>query len=663
MNPILDGLNEKQREAVMAIDGPVLIIAGAGSGKTKALTHRVAYLLSKGVAPANILAVTFTNKAADEMRERISVLLAGNSANRQSQNIKSNNKQFALRDLPFIGTFHAFCASILRKEYSQIGFSKNFSIFDDDDSLSLLKEVMKELNISAKQYPPGMVAHIISGLKNELSTPEEYLVEAGDEIFPKTVGRVWNEYQRRLTHANAFDFDDLVMKVVRLFQDKPGVLEKYQNQFRYIHVDEFQDTNASQYLLVSELAKKHGNIFVIGDDAQSIYSWRGADWRNIFRFEKEWKQAKIILLEQNYRSSQTILDAANHLITHNASQKNKTLWTENDAGQPLHIIPTGNERAEARAIAEEILRLTRSGNRKPNEFAILYRTNAQSRALEEALLAASLPYVIIGGIKFFQRKEIKDVVSYLRWLQNPSDYISLKRIINLPPRGIGRSAFLNYVSGKNRIITGREKDVMEKFEKLINELHHELGKAKLSPFMKMLIKKIRYREYLDDGSAKAEERWENVQELVSLSSRFDGLAPGDGLEKLLEDIALVSYDDAAGSETRDEKISLMTLHAAKGLEFPIVFMAGLEEGVFPHAKSFLEPSALEEERRLCYVGITRAKEKLYLSWARQRTLFGEQQANIPSRFLKEIPEECIEVRELIDAEGDEEYEDDTFVVR
>lgn len=659
MNPILDGLNDKQREAVMTTDGPVLIIAGAGSGKTKALTHRVAYLIYQGVAPASILAVTFTNKAADEMRERI-------------KQLTYNLRPATYYNLPFIGTFHAFCASLLRQECSKIGFSKNFSIFDDDDSLSLLKEVMKELNIPAKQYPPGMMAHVISNLKNELLTLEGYSAAAGDEIFPKTVLRIYAAYQKRLREANAFDFDDLIMNAVRLFKERPDVLEKYQRHFRYIHVDEFQDTNASQYRLVSELAKKHGNVFVIGDDAQSIYSWRGADWRNIFNFEKEWPKAKVLLLEQNYRSTQTILNAANHLIINNIGQKRKKLWTENGEGPPLSLIPAENERHEARCIAEEIIRLVKDERREAGDFAVLYRTNAQSRALEEALLESSLPYIIVGGIKFFQRKEIKDIIAYLRFLQNPSDHFSLKRIINVPARGVGRAAFLKYLAGISRKSGEREKLAVEKFEKLIAALREDLGEAvSLSQFIKTLIKKIHYREYLDDGSARAEERWENVQELVSLAKRFNEGRPQENLERLLEDIALVSYDDAAAlngrahraiASAQDQKISLMTMHAAKGLEFPVVFIAGLEEGLFPHAKSFLEPAALEEERRLAYVGITRAKERLYLLWAGKRTIFGETQANIPSRFLKEIPEEYLKIKETVSAQDDDEYKDDAFII-
>ncbi|MDO8560883.1 MAG: UvrD-helicase domain-containing protein [bacterium] len=655
MDSILEGLNNKQLEAVTAVEGPVLIIAGAGSGKTKALTHRVAHLISRGINPSSILAVTFTNKAADEMKTRIADLLKKHTAKESPKLFQKGTAS------PFVGTFHSLCVSILREECSKIKFQRNFSIFDEDDSLSLLKEIIKEFNISTKQYPPGMVRHTISNLKNELISDEEYSVTAGEEIFSKNVSKVYAEYQTRLKKANAFDFDDLITSVVRIFKENPDVLKKYQERFSYIHVDEFQDTNMPQYLLVSLLTKSRGNIFVIGDDAQSIYSWRGADMRNIYNFEKEWPNTKVILLEQNYRSTQTILGAANDLITNNPSQKKKNLWTENTAGEPITLISTESERHEAGLIAEEIIHSIENEKRKPNDFAVLYRTNAQSRSLEEALLDSSLPYVIIGGIKFFQRREVKDIVAYLRFLQNPSDSISLKRIINLPPRGIGRVAFLNYIGGVSGKNGRKEKIILEKFESLVEKLREELEKNNLSQFIKTLIKKINYREYLDDGSNEAEMRWENVQELVSLAKRFDNVPTKEGLVELLSDIALVSYDDADKTGPK-EKISLMTLHAAKGLEFPVVFIAGLEEGIFPHSKSLLEPSSLEEERRLCYVGITRAKEKLYLLWAGRRTIFGEIQANIPSRFIKEIPEKYLEVSETRNTEqGGGEYEDESLI--
>ncbi len=645
-DPILGPLNEKQREAVTAVHGPVLIIAGAGSGKTKALTHRVAYLVSQGVKPENILAVTFTNKAADEMRNRIRAL--------------TNNQQLTTNNSLFVGTFHSFCASVLRAEYAKIGFRKNFTIFDDDDSLSLVKEVMRGLNVSSKQYQPGMMGHVISGLKNQLIGPEEYALEYSTDVFTKTVSRVYAEYQKKLKDANAFDFDDLIMQVVLLFRKSPDILEKYQNHYKYLHVDEFQDTNLPQYLLVRLLAKKHGNIFVIGDDGQAIYGWRGADWRNILNFEKDWPGARVIFLEQNYRSTKTILAAANHLIRHNALQKEKNLWTDNADGVRLTLNLVENERREAEAIAEEIVRLTKEENKRPEDVAVLYRTNAQSRALEEALIEYSLPYVIIGGIKFFQRKEIKDIVAYLRYLVNPSDYVSLRRIINLPPRGIGKVAFLNYVSGKKKLSSGKEALGIEKFDHLIDALRRESEKLTASKFIKALLQKIRYREYLDDGRELARERWENVQELVSLAAHFDELGQEGGITKLLEEIALVSFEDRGNPGERAQgKTTLMTMHAAKGLEFPVVFITGMEEGIFPHAKSFADPASLEEERRLCYVAITRAKEKLYLSRASRRMLFGEIQSNIPSRFLKEIPGECVEVKELNE---DDDYEDDAFII-
>lgn len=648
MDPILDSLNDKQQEAVTTTEGPVLIIAGAGSGKTKALTHRVARLISRGVKPDEILAVTFTNKAAGEMRERIWSLIRGSTLHASHSTLQ-----------PYIGTFHAFCASVLREECGKIGFQKTFTIFDSDDSLSLLKEIMKEQNISPKQFPPGMIMHVISGLKNELIDPDTYQRDAGDDLFPRTAGRLYAEYQMRLKRANAFDFDDLLMQTVLLLRDHRDIREKYQKKFRYIHVDEFQDTNASQYLLVRLLAGNHNNIFVIGDDAQSIYSWRGADWRNIFQFEKDWPETKIIFLEQNYRSTETILAAANHLIKNNTKQKEKKLWTDHRGGAPIAALPAPHERAEAALIADEITRLQTEEQREPRDCAVLYRTNAQSRAIEEALFTCSIPYRVIGGVQFFQRKEIKDVIAYLRFLHNPFDHVSLKRIINLPPRGIGRVAFLRYLTHGANAVLGKEHAALSLFDTTIAGLKDAIQTERPSSFLKTLLKKIRYKEYLDDGSDRAEERWENVQELVNFATHFDEEGKRQGMERMLEEIALVSYDDTH-EETRENTVSLMTMHAAKGLEFPVVFIAGLEEGIFPHAKSLLDPAALEEERRLCYVGITRAKEKLYLSWAARRLLFGEIQMNIPSRFIGEIPKEYIQWQET-DRE-DEDHEDDSFII-
>ncbi|MBI2639696.1 MAG: UvrD-helicase domain-containing protein [Candidatus Sungbacteria bacterium] len=630
---ILSELNDKQREAVTATEGPVLIIAGAGSGKTKALTHRVAYLIASGATPSKILAVTFTNKAAEEMRERIRAL--------------TYNLQQTTNNRPFIDTFHAFCAHVLRQEYANIGFNKNFTIFDEDDSLGLIKEIMKELNISPKQYPPNQINAIISGTKTQLLSPEEYQENYGQEPYTKIIAGVYTEYQKRLSQANALDFDDLLMKTVRLFREKPEVRASWQKRFTHIHVDEFQDTNLPQYLLVQILSEEHRNIFAIGDDGQAIYGWRGADWRNIFNFERDWPEAKIIFLEQNYRSTQNILEAANHLIRHNVLQKEKNLWTENGTGDTVTATSTLSERHEAGFIAEEIARLVDGGLMRPQDMAILYRTNAQSRALEEALLDCSLPYAIYGGIRFFQRKEIKDIVCYLRFLTNPSDSISLQRIINVPPRGVG-------VAG---MVKGSPS--FQKFRGLCGALTQDFKKSAPSQCIKTLLKKINYREYLNESSDRADERWENVQELVSWSTRFDQLGPENGMTKLLEEVSLVALDDHNNhNKTAGGRVSLMTLHAAKGLEFPVVFLAGMEEGILPHAKATKEPSAIEEERRLCYVGITRAQKKLYLTWALSRTIFGDRIANTPSRFLKEIPKEYLEMNEEMNILEDEEYEDE-----
>lgn len=637
MDDILKSLNNKQKEAVTATEGPVLIIAGAGSGKTKALTHRVAYLIAEGAAPSKILAVTFTNKAAEEMRARIRTL-TGNL------HPITHNLQPKTNDQPFIGTFHAFCAYVLRQEYEHIGFKKSFTIFDEDDSLGLIKEVMKELDISPKQYPPNQISAIISGTKTQLLSPEEYQESCGQEPYTRTVAGIYAEYQKRLSQANALDFDDLLMKTVRLFREKPEVRASWQKHFTHIHVDEFQDTNLPQYLLVQILAGEHRNIFAIGDDGQAIYGWRGADWRNIFNFERDWPDAKVIFLEQNYRSTQNILEAANHLVQHNTLQKEKNLWTENDAGDTVTVAPALSERHEAGFVAEEIARLVGEELMRPQDIAILYRTNAQSRALEEAMLNHSLPYAIYGGIRFFQRKEVKDIICYLRFLANPADSVSLQRIINVPPRGIGKTAFQKYAAGGKAGTKGLLP--IEKFEGLCDTLAQDFKKSAPSRFIKTLLKKTNYREYLDESSDRADERWENIQELVSWSTRFDQLDPESGMEKLLEEVSLVALDDRTNqNKAAGGKISLMTLHAAKGLEFPVVFLAGMEEGILPHAKAAGELSALEEERRLCYVGITRAQKKLYLTWALRRTVFGDRVANTPSRFLKEIPAEYLEVME------------------
>lgn len=639
MDAILAGLNEKQREAVLAPDGPVLIIAGAGSGKTKALTHRVAYLLARGISPDQILAVTFTNKAAQEMRERIMSLIQ-----RLGKPVSHP---------PLIGTFHSVALRILREEAKFIGFSPRFSVFDEDDSLSLVKEVMREEDISPKQYPAGTLSGIISSLKNQLILPESYETEEGP--FARVVARVYRRYQERLAELNAMDFDDLLMRLVLFFESRAEVLARYQERFRWIHIDEYQDTNHAQYRLIKLLGQKYRNIFAIGDDAQSIYSWRGADFTNILSFEKDWPEATVVILDQNYRSTQNILDAASSVIRQNTLQKEKRLWTKQSGGELIRLVPTASERHESEFVAEKIEELMGEAI-EPGEIAVLYRTNAQSRVIEESLIRRGIPYKIIGGVKFFQRKEVKDLLAYLRVLENNRDHAALKRIANIPPRGIGKVLLTKILAGDKNAMSPREQEIAERFQHMLLALWEERTRVSPAEFLKALVKKLKFKDYLTDGSRNAEERWENVEELISLAKRYDDLPIEDGYGKFLEDVALVQEADQIdkGANT----VHLMTLHAAKGLEFRAVFVTGLEEGIFPHGRASVSLAELEEERRLAYVGLTRAKEKLYLLWARSRMHFGERQVNLPSRFLKEIPDELTEVENPELLEDDIELLDD-----
>ena len=632
MIDLLKDLNSQQQEAVLATEGPVLILAGPGSGKTKTLTHRIAFLISKGVAPEHILAVTFTNKAAEEMKMRLNLL---------------TNNQSPANNQIFIGTFHALSAKILRIHAGKIGYLHSFTIFDEDDSLALFKEIIKELSINTKQFPAGMIMHTISGLKNELITPERYEEENGlDDLFPQIIHKVYTVYQQHLKEANAMDFDDLLMNTALLFEKHPEILQTYQNYFHYIHIDEYQDTNHAQYILMNQLAKIRHNIAVVGDDAQAIYGWRGADFRNIFNFERDWPETKIIILDQNYRSTQVILDAAKELIAKNNLQKQKNLWTEIKGGETIKIVPLENEKKEAEFVYQQIRHLQKDEHQL-KDMVILYRTNAQSRALEEVFLENNFPYKIVGGIKFYQRKEVKDIIAYLRFLLNPDDSLSLKRIINVPARGIGKTSFLAYLAlyrtkyGTNTLLNKGQNDTLSRFEALIRKLREEIKQNSAVSFLKYLLKSINYQEYLGDSSDKAEERWENVQELVSLAKKYGDIGPPAGLEKLLEDVALMSDTDEISAAK--PQINLMTLHSAKGLEFQDVFIVGLEDGIFPHSRSLFDPRELEEERRLCYVGLTRAKKNLFLTFALRRTQFGSIQVNPPSRFLNEIPENLIEV--------------------
>jgi len=618
---IFKDLNERQIEAVKTTEGPVLILAGAGSGKTKALTHRVAYLIKeKKVSAYNILVVTFTNKAAEEMIGRINKLLG------QKQKILNGKIP---RLLPWAGTFHSICAKILRQEIQVLGFRRSFLIYDEDDSLSAIKHVMETLEIDKKQYNPRAIKNFISGAKNELITPAQYRKYA-QGYFGEIVQKVYELYQKDLKTANALDFDDLIMKTVEVFQNPPAggpdILKRWQNLFKYILVDEYQDTNHAQYMLIKLLARRHNNLFVIGDDFQAIYGFRGANFRNILDFEKDYPKAKVIKMEQNYRSTQNIIQAASKVIEKNILRSEKALWTENEAGLPATIFEAQNEIDEADFIIGEINALRHIG--QFNDFVILYRTNAQSRIFEEVLMQNNLPYRLIGALRFYERKEIKDILAYLKLIANPDDKVSLKRIINVPPRGIGEKS-QNLPAGE----AGANPKI-QRFNEMIEGFRIIANKAKLPKLIDTVAQESGYRDWILDGTEEGEMRWENIEELKSVAQR------AVSLEEFLENVALVA--DIDNYDRATDAITLMTLHNAKGLEFPVVFMVGMEEGLFPHSRSMMDPAELEEERRLCYVGMTRAKKRLYLTYATARMIYGGLQSNQPSRFLSDIPEELIE---------------------
>lgn len=625
MKQLLEGLNENQKKAALATEGPVLILAGPGSGKTATITHRIAYLLATGVPADEILAVTFTNRAAEEMKTRIRTLASG------------------LRPLtsylPFIGTFHALCVRMLRPHAGKIGYLPTFTICDEDDALALMKEVFTELRINPKQFPPAMIKNVISALKNDLKSPDAYAEEMGTaDLFPRTVHAAYVRYQKGLRDSNAMDFDDLLANAAALFEKHPAVLRMYQDRFRYIHVDEYQDVNTAQYVIMKMLAGVHRNIAVVGDDAQAIYSFRGADYRNILNFERDWPDAQVIVLDQNYRSTQVILDAARDVIAKNRAQKEKKLWTERPGGEPLQVVAVENERREAAFVGDTIQSLVADGFQK-KDTVVLYRTNAQSRVIEDALLERTIPYRIVGGVRFYQRREVKDILAYVRYVLNPQEALSLKRIINVPSRGIGKQTLLAYLN--RSAISTKMEETIHRFERLMAGLRDAAQEKAPSAFVRFALGEIRYKEYLEETAPNADERWENVLELVTLAKRYDDMPQDEALEKLLEDVALMSDREEEQKEEADA-VHIMTFHAAKGLEFPVVFMVGMEEGVFPHSRALFNPAELEEERRLCYVGLTRAKEKVFLSFALSRTRFGSTQINPPSRFLGEIPEELIE---------------------
>ena len=643
---LLNGLNPEQQRAVKATDGALLIMAGAGSGKTRVLTHRIAYLMvEKQVNPYNILAITFTNKAAREMRERIQRLMGGAA------------------DEVWISTFHSMCVRILRRDIDRIGFNRNFTILDTTDQLSVIKSILKDKNIDPKMYDPRALLGSISSAKNELISTEEYAKTAGD-YFSLMVSDVYTEFQKRLRKNQALDFDDLIMMTIQLFQRVPEVLEFYQRKFQYIHVDEYQDTNKSQYMLVKLMASRFKNLCVVGDSDQSIYRWRGADISNILSFEKDYPSSQVILLEQNYRSTKRILLAANKVIANNMNRKAKNLWTDNPEGNKIQYYRADSEQGEAQFVVAKMKELMQKGNRKWSEMAILYRTNAQSRVMEEVLLKSNIEYTIVGGTKFYDRKEIKDILAYLRLIANPDDDISFQRVINVPKRGIGSSSVdkianfaLNYDVSMNQALDSVElMGLSPKITKAAAEFRRlMIGYSNMQEYLSVtelveeVLEKTGYREMLEaEKSIEAQSRLENIDEFLSVTKNFEESSEDKSLVGFLTDLALVADIDKLEDDGEEsDAVVLMTLHSAKGLEFPVVFLIGLEEGVFPHSRSLMEEAEMEEERRLMYVGVTRAEEQLFITNAQMRTLYGRTSMNPPSRFIKEIPVDLLEGMEPV----------------
>lgn len=628
------GLNPQQAEAVINTEGPMLIMAGAGSGKTKVLTCRVANLLQKGVRPYRILAITFTNKAAAEMRERV-----------------NNMSGSAAKDV-WLFTFHAFCARFLRMEIDKLpGYGGNFAIYDTADSQNLIKQILKEMNLDDKRFQPSGILSRISNAKNALQDAAAFARQAGD-FYEQKVADIYSRYEQKLQLNNALDFDDLLMLSIKLLQENKEVREKYQDRFDYLLVDEYQDTNHAQYLLTKFLAAKHRNICVVGDADQSIYGWRGADIQNILDFEKDYPDAKVIKLEQNYRSTQIILDAANAVIENNTGRKPKNLWTENKSGADIIYFQAVDERDEARFVIEQLQNLQRTENKKLGDMAILYRTNTQSRIFEEMLIKSSISYNMVGGLKFYERKEIKDIIAYLRVIFNPADSLSLLRIINVPKRGIGDASLAKiqaYAAANNvslfeavsnaAAIDGLSSRFVSKLDDLagiIFELMNLAGEAPVEDLIDRVLRDTGYLEELEnERTPQAQSRIDNLHELISVAQEFAASEEENNLENFLAHVALVS--DIDDTELGEDAITLMTLHSSKGLEFPVVFLVGMEEGLFPHARTLMDETEIEEERRLCYVGITRAKEKLFLSSTKMRTIYGNTVTYPPSRFLQEIP--------------------------
>jgi len=633
-------LNPPQQEAVQHGDGPLLILAGAGSGKTRVITHRIAYLIRAcGILPEQILAVTFTNKAAEEMRERVHQLL-GTSG------------------LPiWLSTFHAACARLLRREADALRLSPQFVIYDTADQLSLLKQCAQELKIDQELYAPQAIRRRISALKNDLIDADTFLRDAGDFGLDEVVARAYPLYQRALRDNAAVDFDDLLMLAVQLFRRHPDILERYQHRWRYIMVDEYQDTNMAQYHLLHLLAAKHRNLCVVGDDDQSVYRFRGANVRNILNFERDYPDAKVIKLEQNYRSTATILDAATAVVAKNPGRKDKTLWTDNARGIPIGYFCAQDEVHEAETICQNIAGLHRTERLPYRHFAVFYRTNAQSRVLEDGLRRAGIPYQVVGGLRFYDRQEIKDALAYLRLLVNPRDTLSLRRIINVPRRGIGQTTWSKIealaaargVSGLEALELALATDLVHKgtlsklqaFHELLHGLRNDAPHMGVADITREVLTRTGYDAQLKmEHTPEAQTRLENLSELVNAADEFDRHMPGASLQEFLEHTALISDQDSLADDSGT--VVLMTLHASKGLEFPVVFIAGMENGLFPHSRSFDEPAQMEEERRLCYVGITRAETRLFLTSAARRRIYGVEQSHPPSLFLVDIPAVCIQ---------------------
>lgn len=654
MQEILKGLNDKQYEAVTKTEGPVLVIAGAGSGKTKVLTHKIAYLIQeKNVLPWNILAITFTNKAANEMKERIESLVG-----EQAKDI-------------WMGTFHSICVRILRKFIDRIGYDSSFIIFDTSDQKTLIKKCMKDLQIDDKLFTEKSIQSEISNAKNEMLESDQYLARAHGDFRKERIGQVYEMYQKRLKENNAIDFDDIINFTLKIFEQNEDVLSYYSSKFKYVLVDEYQDTNKSQFTLVKNLAKANGNITVVGDNDQGIYSFRGADISNILNFEKDFKGTEIIKLEQNYRCTGNILKIANSVIKNNETKYEKKLWTENGNGNLPKVYSADNEYDEGTYIVEQIEHLKRQEKYSYSDFAVLYRMNTQSRAIEDILRREQIPYKIVGGLKFYERKEIKDIVSYLRLVHNTADNLSLTRIINEPKRGIGKTSLDNITDiaisnetsmyeviknadkyGLNRVFLNSRE-----FINLIEEARQKKEGLSISELIKFILKKSGYIKALEDeNTIEAENRIENLEEFLTVAMEFEKEEAQNTLQDFLEGMTLSSDIDNVDDE--EESVTLMTLHSAKGLEFPVVFLVGMEEGIFPGYRSMGEPKELEEERRLCYVGITRAKEQLFLTCSKKRTIFGSTSCNMPSRFFDEIPQDMLDGYD--EAFGITKKDDNTF---